>query len=138
MSEQTRFVQDGMDRLEDAYRSIEESVQNLQKDLSEQRKKIERQVTSNRKSFEKEFDGRRKQFQDQTRKQVSELRKTTLYKRASAFQKDAAKQIEERIDSFLDAFNIASQRDLKKVDRKRAQINKKLNQYYARTSRGSI
>lgn len=137
MSEQASFVQDGFDRLEDAYRSIEESVETLQKDLDKRRKKIEKQLTSNRKNFEKRMDTNRKRFEKETRKQVAELRKRPLVKKALSFQKDASKQVEERVDAFLEIFNIASQSDLKKVDRKLAQISRKLRELEKAKAAGS-
>ena len=59
MSEQVGFVQDSVDRVEDAYRSIDKRVQRLQKDLRARRKSIEKQVSSGRKSVERQIKARR-------------------------------------------------------------------------------
>ncbi len=126
MSEQVGFVQEGVDRIEEAYRSIDKRVQRLQKDLQARRKSIEKQVTSGRKSVERQIKVRRSTIEKNTRKQVKELRKNTLVKRALGLREDTTKQIEDGVGTVLGFFNIATKNDLSRIDRKLGTINRKL------------
>ena len=126
MSEQVSFVQEGVDRMEDAYRSIDKTVQRLQKDLRARRKSIEKQVSSGRKSFERQIKARRSTIEKNTRKQVRELRKNPLVKRAISLRDGTTKQIEDGVDSVLGFFSIATKSDVNRIDRKLGQINRKL------------
>ena len=126
MSEQVGFVQDSVDRVEDAYRSIDKRVQRLQKDLRARRKSIEKQVSSGRKSVERQIKARRTTIEKKTRRQVKELRKNTLVKRAFDLRDDTTKQVENGVDTVLSFFNIATKSDLTRIDRKLGTINRKL------------
>jgi len=126
MSEQVSFVQEGVDRVEEAYRSIDKRVQRLQKDLRSRRKTIEKQVSSGRKSIERQIKARRTTIEKNTRKQVKELRKNTLVKRALGLRDDATRQIEDGVDTVLSFFSIATKSDVNRIDRKLGQINRKL------------
>ena len=46
MSEQVSFVQEGVDRVGDAYRSFDEGYQRLQKDLRGRLKTFEKQINT--------------------------------------------------------------------------------------------
>ena len=119
MAEQGSIIEEGVDRFNEAYESLDREFQRLQKQFQSRRKSFEKQVTSSRKSIEK-----------RTRKQInqlrSDLRKNTLVKRARGLQTDAAKQIEHHVENLLSALQIASKSDLQRVDRKLGQISKKL------------
>jgi hypothetical protein len=116
---QENIVQEGVERVRDAVSSIESDLQRAQR-------RVEKEVNSRRKSFEKELKAQRKRFEKQTQKQIKQLRKTAVVKRAETFVDDAQKQFEQTVDSVLEVFQIASRRDVKRLDRKLNQINKKL------------
>ena len=107
---EANFIEEGMDRVEDAFRSIE-------KDL---------------KRFQKRADRRRKQFERQAEKRVkqlqSDIRKNPVVKRAESLRSDAQKAIEEQVDGLLANLRIASQADVNKLGRKVAQLNKKVRE----------
>ena len=89
MSEQTGFVQEGFDRFNDAYRSVDEGVQRLQKEFQSRRKDAEKRIAAQRKSIEKQVTSRRKDFEKRTRKQVNSLKRNDAVKRALALRDDA-------------------------------------------------
>jgi hypothetical protein len=119
MAQQASFVQDSVDR-------VREAVSSLESDFGKVQKRAEKRIQARRKSL----DAQRKRFEKQTEKQVkrlqTEINKNPYVKRAQSVVDDATKQFEKRFDSVLDALNLASQRDIRRVDRKLNQINKKL------------
>jgi hypothetical protein len=121
VTQQVNFVQEGMDRVRETVSSIENDFERVQKRLKARRKSIEKQVASNRKKFEKETQKRVKRLR-------TELRKNTYVKRAQDVVDDATKQFEKGVDSVFDTLNVASKRDLSRIDRKLSQINRKLRE----------
>jgi hypothetical protein len=119
MAEQTSLVQEGVDRFNAAFESVGEEVERLQK-----------RVQARRKAFEKQVADRRKRIEKRTRKQVdrieAELRKNSLVKRLQELSNDAARQIENGVDSIMGALPIATKSDLKRVERKLSQISRKV------------
>ncbi len=131
MPEQASFVQEGVDRVNGAFRTLDEEFDRIQKRIQSRRKSIEKQLTTGRRGLEK-----------RTRKQVrrlrTELRKNPVLKRAESLRADAAKQIESGVESVLSAFQIASKSDLTRIDRKISQLTRKLKELdSARRSNGS-
>ena len=106
------IVQEGVDRVREAVSSIEHDFQRVQK-------RVEKQVKTRRKSFEK-------QTQAQVKRLRSEFRKNPYVKRAQGVVEDATKQLEQAIDGVLEVLQLASRRDVDRIDRKLSQINKKL------------
>ena len=108
MAQQASFVESGFDRIQDALKSIESDVEKFQSRVETQRKRLERE----------------------TRKRVGKFRKeiteTPFAKRAEKFSKDASREIGSRVEDVLGALSIASNADLKKVNRKLNQINRRL------------
>jgi hypothetical protein len=117
----TSFVQEGVDRFNEARERIDAEVQRIQKEMKTRRKKLERQLNTSRNRFEK-----------QTRKQVKQLEKeiqrNSLVKRAEELRVQATRQVESVVDTVLDALQIASKNDLQKIDRKLTRVNKKLRE----------
>lgn len=115
MSEQTSFVGESIDRVQEAFQSVGDEFERLQEQI----------------------DDRRKQFEAQTQKRVKklqkDLRKQPLYKRAETFRKDATKQIEQGVEGILNALQIASSSDMKKLDRKLNAINRRLKEIEGRS-----
>jgi vacuolar-type H+-ATPase subunit H len=121
MAQQASFVQDSVDR-------VREAVSSLESDFDKVQKRAEKRIREQR----KRFDAQRKSFEKNTEKQVkrlrSEINKNPVVKRAQGVVDDASKQLEKNLDSLLGTLNLASQRDIKRVDRKLNQINKKLRE----------
>jgi chromosome segregation ATPase len=107
---EANIIEEGMDRIEDAFRSIERDFRRLQKRADRRRKQLEKQA-----------EKRVKQFQ-------TDIRKNRVVKRAEDLRSDALKAIEEQVDSLLSNLRIASQADVSKLERKVAQLNKKVRE----------
>ena len=107
---EANFIEEGMDRIEDAFRSIEKDLRRLQKRADKRRKQFERQA-----------EKRVKQLQ-------SDFRNNSVVKRAESLRGDAVKAIEEQVDVVLANLRIASQADVHKLERKVAQLNKKVRE----------
>ena len=130
--EEQSFVQDGVDRFNDAVRSLDAEFQRVQK-----------QLRSRRRSFEKRITGGRRDFERRTRKQVkrlrTELRKNPVVKRAQSLQDDVSRQIEDSVDRLLGVLQIASKNDFERLDRKLSQLNRKLKELErARRGNGEV
>jgi len=106
---QATLVEAGIDRVQEVLRNAEGEFEKLQKRFDKRRKQLEKDAEKRIKHFRSEF------------------RKNTIVKRAETFQKDAVRQLEERVDQFLSRLQIASQGDIKKLDKKLGQISKKLS-----------
>jgi len=121
MAQQASFVQDSVDRVREAVSSIESDFDKVQK-------RAEKRIRAQRKRLE----AQRKSFEKKTEKQVKRMRtefnKNPYVKRAQSVVDDASKQLEKNLDSLLETLNLASQRDIRRVDRKLNQINKKLRE----------
>lgn len=114
MAQQASIVQDSVDRVREAMSSLESDFEKVQK------------------RAEKKFKAQRKSLEKRTEKQVSRLRnefnKNPYVKRAQSAVDDVSKQIEKNVDSLFETLNVASQRDLHRVNRKLSTINKKLRE----------
>ena len=114
MAQQAGIVQDSVDRVREAMSSLESDFEKAQK------------------RAEKKFRAQRKRIEKRTEQQFGRLRKeikkNPFVKRAQSVVDDANKQIEKNVDSLLGALNLASQRDLRRVNRKLSEINKKLRE----------
>jgi archaellum component FlaC len=110
MSEQGTFVEDGIERIQNAVESIEDEFQ-----------KLHRNVLKRRKSFGTEA-------RKQVKRAQTELRKSPVVKRAEGLRKDINKQVEGRMDSFFGLFPYATRKEVKRLERKVSQLTRKLNQ----------
>ena len=121
MAEQASLVQDGVDRINEAFRSIDGEFQRVQKDLSARRNSIEKRFKKNRKTIEK-----------QSRKEVNrlraEFRKSPAVKRAETLRKDINKQLESGMDNILGLFQIASKSDMGRIDRKLNALSRQIKE----------
>ena len=119
MSEQTSLIEDGFDRIQSAVRSVESEVLKVQKRFSQESEKFNKDASKRIKNFRKE------------------LKKYPAVKQAETFRKDLnkeletrSKQVEKKIESgieyFLGTFQIASQSEVEKLDKKLGRINRRL------------
>jgi hypothetical protein len=115
MAQHTNFIDDGIDRVQTMFRSVEDEFQKLQKQTVKRRKELERSTQKRRKEFEK-----------RTRRFEKELRKNSVVKRAESLRVDVTKTLEDTVEQVLGWLPFATQTDLSKIDRKLNQINRKL------------
>jgi hypothetical protein len=139
MPETTNLFQDGVDRVREAYGSLNTELQRVQKELRVRRKKIEKRLETGRKDIEKRFatqrkdlekrlETQRKQFEKRTQKLRAEIEKYPAVKRLDAIRKDATKQLEQGASRVLHSLQIASKSDLDRIDRKISAINKQMKE----------
>ena len=69
-----------------------------------------------------------KDTQKRVKRFRTELKKSSLVKRAESFQKDATRQIENAFESVLGGMQIATRADVAKIDRKLNALSKKLRE----------
>ena len=121
MSEQTNFVEESYDRVQSAFRSVTDEFEKLQSNVADQRKSFDKETQRQLKRFRKEFEKNSlvKRATDLQRDYTKQLRKA---------RKNATKQFESRIEELLGSLQIASQGDVKKLDRKLNKINKQLRE----------
>ena len=94
---EANFIEEGMDRIESAFKSIEKDLKRLQKRADRRRKQFERQA-----------EKRVKQLQ-------SDFRKNPVVKRAEDLRSDAVKAIEDQVDDLLANLRIASHADVQQA-----------------------
>ena len=110
MAQQAEVIEEGLEKLQSMFRSVESEFE-----------KIQGQVSKRRAEFEKEAQRR-------VKKMSKEVRNSPLYKRADSFLKEANRQIEKNVDYVLGSLNIATRSDIRKLDKRLSQINKKLKE----------
>ena len=123
MAQQASFVQEGVDRIQTATdrarERVDEEVQKVQTEFQARRSRVEKEFSSRRKSFEKETRKQVKQFR-------TEIEKNSLVKELQRLQGEVTKQLESTLEALLARFRVASQMDLKRIDRKLTKINQRL------------
>ena len=105
MEQRANFIDEGIDRVQEAWTSVEDEFDKLQKN----------------------FEKRRKRFEKQTEKSVKKFERTPFGKRVVSFREDAQKQIETNVESILGLFPVASRADVKRLERKVTQLTRKVN-----------
>lgn len=119
MTATTSFIDEGIDRVQSAWKSVEQEVQKAQKRIENQGQKLNKRA-------EKQF----KRFQ-------KDLRTYPGVQRAEALGEDIKSEIDERMDwigsrvgsslqSVLGGLQIASQGEIDKIDRKLNRISRRL------------
>lgn len=117
MAEQASILQDGVDRFRDAFGSIEDEIQRVQKDLKARRRSFEKQLNSSRRDFEK-----------RTKKLRTDLRRNPTVKQIDSLRKRASRQLEQGVTDVLSALQIASKNDVQRIDRKISQLTRKVKE----------
>jgi hypothetical protein len=139
MPETNNIFQDGVERVREAYGSLGENIERVQRELRTRRKKIEKRIetgrkdlerrfASQRKGLEKRFEAQRKQIEKRTQKLRTEIEKTPALKRLETLRKDATRQFEQGTTALLNRLQIASKSDLDRIDRKISVINKQMKE----------
>jgi ferritin-like metal-binding protein YciE len=104
MEERANFFDEGIDQVKEAWSSVEDEFEKLQKNL----------------------DRRRKRFEKETQRQVKKFEKSTLGKRVTSLRDDTQKQIETNIETILGLFPVASRAEVKRLERKVATLSRKV------------
>ena len=134
------IVQDGVDAFRNAFESIEDEVERVQKQLRARRKSVEKQLNASRKDFEKRTRKLRSEIQKSSpaeqletwrkdaTKRIEKLEKSKPAKQVETWRKDATKQFEQGVGNVLSTLQIASKTDVQRIDRKISQLNRKLKE----------
>jgi chromosome segregation ATPase len=107
---QASLIQDGLDRFENVVKSVERDFKRLQK-----------QADKRRKALEKRAERRVKKLQ-------TELRKSTLVKRAGSLRDEAVRAVGDGVESLLGTLRIASHAEVERLERKVGQLGRKIRQ----------
>ena len=105
MQDRANFFEEGIDRVQSVWTSVEDELEKLQRNFEKRRKRIEKQ----------------------TEKQVKWLRKTPLAKRVESIREDAPKQLEQPLEIFLGRLPLATQASVKRLERKVIQLSRKVS-----------
>ena len=107
-TKQTNLVEDSFDRIQSAFKSVEDEVQRAQKKLEKGTSRFSKQADLNLKKFRKEFA------------------KTPIAKNTESLRNNINDQIEEGLEKVLGTFQIASRSEIAKLDRKLGRISRRL------------
>lgn len=105
MEQRANFIDEGIDRVQEAWSSVEDEFGKLQKNLEKRRKRFERE----------------------TEKRVKQFEKTPFGKRVVSLREDAQKQFESNLESFLGLIPLASRAELKRLERRVSSLTRKVN-----------
>ena len=119
MAQQTTLLEDGFDRIQTAFKSVEDEVQKVQKRFETESNKLSKSANKRIKNIRKE------------------MLKYPAVKQADSFRQDLSKQFQSRakefekqfgggIDTVLGSLQIASQSEIDKLDKKLGRINRRL------------
>lgn len=107
-AQSNNIVSDGIDRIQSAMESAQSEIEKFQKDIDKRRKRLEKRASKEMKRIQKD------------------IRTNPTVKRANKLQKEVTSQIETSLDSLLGGLQIASRRDVAKLDKKLNKISRKL------------
>jgi DNA anti-recombination protein RmuC len=121
MAEQASLVQEGVDRLSDAFQSLDHEFQRVQEQLNSRRKTIEKTISTTRKSVEKRTRTELSRFQ-------SEVKKHPLLKRADSLVNEATNQLESGASSLLRLLQVPSRSDIARIDRRLSALSRRVKE----------
>ncbi|HKX46846.1 MAG TPA: phasin family protein [Planctomycetota bacterium] len=120
MATRASIVEEGLDRVQAAFQSVEDEVLKLQKQLEHRTEE-----------FSKRADLRFKRIQKELRKnkvvQRAEARFEDLRTRADKRRRELESRFETQIETVLGTFQIASKSQVEKLDRKLNRISRRLS-----------
>ena len=95
-------------------------------------------VQSEFEKVQKGFEKRRKRVEKETEKQIKRLRKAPVVKRVESIRDDAQKQFETNVDNFMKLLPVASNAQVKRLERKITTLSRKVTALErAKTSRSA-
>ena len=104
METRANFIDESIDRVQEAWSSMEGELEKLQKN----------------------FERRRKHLEKETQKQVKRLEQSAFGKRVIALREDTQKQIESNLENLMSLIPIASRAEVKRLERKITTLNRKV------------
>jgi len=104
MKQETNILDTGLARLREAVGSLEDEAERLQG----------------------EFRTRQKDFEKRTEKLRTEIRDSNAVKQLEELRERATRQVEEKLGDLLASLKIASKDDVRRIDRRLRQLNRKL------------
>ena len=118
-SERITFVEEGVERVQAAYQSMEDELQKIQRQLQERSNEFSEKAEQRMKSF------------------GEELRKYSVVRKAESLRDDVSKEIEKQgrwiekrveksVDSVLDALRLAPRSEIERLDKKLNRISRRL------------
>jgi hypothetical protein len=107
---EANFIQDGIDRVESAFENLEKEY-----------KRLSKRAEKRRKEFEKQTEARVRRFQ-------RDLRNNAVVKRVQTLRDDARKAAQDGVEQMLGSLSIATRSEVRRLDRKVAQLNKKIRE----------
>ena len=119
MAEQASLVQEGVDRLSDAFQSIDHEFQRVQKRLNTRRRLLEKRLTSTCKNVEERTRTELDRFQ-------LEIKKLPLVRRVDALRIDLTKQFGSGIRSLLGLTQIPSHSDIARIDKRLSALSRRV------------
>jgi hypothetical protein len=139
---QANIIDESIEQVQSAYRSAEKEVKKLQKKATDStqefgdkveaearklQKRVERSPAGKRVvSMRKDAEAERRKLQKRFERSPAGKRVESVRKDVEGFRKDVEKQVEGGVESFLSYLPVASEGDIKKLDRKLNAINRKL------------
>ena len=118
---QANLVQEGIDRFESAFKSVEKDFRRLQKRAEKRRKDFERQADRRLKRIRREL------LKNPVLKRAEDLR-VNAAERAEALRSDTVRTVEEQVDALLGTLRIASHGEVSRLERKVGALNRKVRQ----------
>jgi dsDNA-specific endonuclease/ATPase MutS2 len=115
--QQAHSDEEAIDRFREMFGTFESEFERVQRDLKARRRLLERR-----------FDAGRKGFEKRARKVRKELRKNPTLKRFDNLRRDVTRQLEQGAETVLNALQIASKRDVQRIDRKLNTLGRKLKE----------
>ena len=104
MKQETNILDTGLARLREAVGSLEDEVERLQG----------------------EFRTRQEDFEKRAEKLRTEIRDSNAVKQLEELRERATRQVEEKLGDLLASLKIASKDDVRRIDRRLRQLNRKL------------
>lgn len=102
------LIQDGFDRFQTAFETLDKEYKRLQNRAEKRRRDIEKRAEKQVKRFR------------------AEIRKNPVLKRAEDLREETRKRLERQADQVLSSLQIATRSEVRRLDRKIAQLNKKV------------
>jgi hypothetical protein len=114
---EANFLQDGIDRVQSAFQSLDKEYRRLQKTADKRRKE-----------FEKRAERQIKRFSTELKKSPVVKRAEAVRARVDEVRGGAQQAVVERLETLLGSLQIATRTEIEKLDRKLALLNKKVRE----------
>ncbi len=107
---QPSVIQEGFDRIEDARKSFEKRYREIQKQADKRRRELERRAEKRVQKLRDDFSS------------------NPIVKRVEGLRESASERIEQQVEQVLSTFRIATQSEVERLERKVAQLNRKVRE----------